>query len=102
MRSQAGSKDPVPFQRTNRTIVTPAVQLPEAPPIDLTSEPSKAGAVVLTRQSGQALLRDTPADPAAIEPVDSDTADPHPTHSHDANDSSRSGWGRKRPRGFRP
>ncbi|KAK9868199.1 hypothetical protein WJX84_001531 [Apatococcus fuscideae] len=26
VRSQAGSKDPVPFQRTNRTIVTPAVQ----------------------------------------------------------------------------
>lgn len=101
-RSNACAEEPIPPRRQNRTVITPAVKTAEA-----AAEHDQPPAAPMTRQSSQALPKDKAdilqtAEGSMPVPAEGDLAEPAPTCSLDGNDSSASGWGRKRPRGFRP
>ncbi|KAK9833931.1 hypothetical protein WJX74_010135 [Apatococcus lobatus] len=102
--SHAHAAEAAPARRPNRTIITPAVKTSEAAPVNASTELGKQSAAPLTRQSSQALLKENLEGPQTADghgpsPSESELAD---ARSVDDNDSSASGWGRKRPRGFRP
>ena len=76
-------------------------------PVHAAAEHDQPLGAPMTRQSSQALPKDKPdmlqtAEGSMPVPAERDMAEPAPTCSLDGNDSSASGWGRKRPRGFRP